>query len=56
MRGEPSEYILVGLADIGISQNEFLFEGNLIARLDLMTGVQSQKTEYQDMVSTNKGK
>lgn len=56
MRGEPSEYLLVGLSDIGISQNEFLFEGNLIARPDIMTGVQSQMAEYHDMVLTNKGK
>lgn len=56
VRSESSEYVLVGLADIGISQDEFLFGGNLIARPDTMTGVQSQTTEYQDMVSTNKGK
>jgi hypothetical protein len=35
----------VGLADIGISQNEFLFERNLIARRDQMIGGQSQKIE-----------
>jgi len=50
VRGEPSEYVLVGLAGIGISQNEFLFEGNLVERPDLITGGQSLKTEYQDMV------
>ena len=56
VRGESSEYVLVGPAGIGISQNEYLFKGSLIARPDLMTGVQSQKTQDQDMVSTNNGK
>lgn len=55
-RGESSEYVLVGLAGFGISQNEYLFKGSLIARPDLMTGVKSQKTQDQDMVSTNNGK
>ena len=54
MRGESSEYVLVGLADIGISQMELLFEDNLIARPDLMTGGQSHRTESQDTVSTKK--
>ena len=56
VRGESSEYILVGLADIGISQMELLFEGNLIARPDLMTGSQSHKTESKDTISTKKDK
>ena len=56
MRGESSDYVLVGLAGIGISQDEFLFGGNLNTWPDIMTGVQSQRTEYQEMVSTNKGK
>ena len=56
VRGESSEYILVGLADIGISQMELLFEDNLIARPDLMTGSQSHKTESKDMISTKKDK
>jgi hypothetical protein len=38
VRGESSEYLLVGLAGIGISQNEYLFECDLIARSDLMSG------------------
>ena len=56
VRGESSEYVPVGLAGIGISQDEFLFGGNPIARPDIMTGVQSQRTDYQEMVSTHKGK
>jgi hypothetical protein len=36
--GESPEYILVGLAYIGQSQMELLFEDDLIARPDLMTG------------------
>ena len=54
VRGESSEYVLVGLADIGISQMELLFEDNLIARPDLMTGGPSHRTESQDTVSTKK--
>jgi hypothetical protein len=50
VRGEPSEYVPVGLAGIGISQNEFLFEGNLIERPDIISGGPSLKTKYQDMV------
>ena len=53
MRGESSEYLLVAL-DIGISQLEFLFEGNLIARPDLMTGSQPHRKESQDAVSTKR--
>lgn len=54
VRGESSEYVLVGLADIGISQRELLFEDDLIARPDLMTGAQSRRTESQDTVFTKK--
>jgi hypothetical protein len=54
VRGESSEYVLVGLADIGISQMELLFEDDLIARPDLMIGSQSRRTESQDTVFTKK--
>ena len=54
MRGESSEYVLVGLADIGISQMELLFEDNLIARPDLMTGGRFHRTESQDTISSKK--
>ena len=54
MKGESSEYVLVRLADVGISQMELLFEDDLIARPDLMTGSQSHRTESQDAVSTKK--
>ncbi|CAN5593249.1 hypothetical protein BH23THE1_BH23THE1_27240 [soil metagenome] len=54
VRDESPEYILVGLADIGKSQMELLFEDNLIAGPDLMTGSQSHKTASLGTVSTNK--
>jgi CRISPR/Cas system-associated exonuclease Cas4 (RecB family) len=54
VRGESSEYVLVRLADGGISQMELLFEDDLIARPHLMTGSQSHRTESQDAVSTKK--
>lgn len=54
VRGESSEYVLVRLADIGISQMELIFEDNLIARPDLMTRAQSGRTESQDAVNTKK--
>ena len=54
VRGESSEHVLVRLADMGISQMELLFEGDLIARPDLMTGAQSGRTESQDAVTTKK--
>ncbi|WP_458747067.1 hypothetical protein [Candidatus Nitrosocosmicus sp. T] len=54
VKGESSEYVLVRLADVGISQMELLFEDDLIARPDLMTGSQSHRTESQDAVSTKK--
>jgi hypothetical protein len=54
VRGESSEYVLVRLADVGISQMELLFEDDLIARPDLMTGSQSHRTESQDAVFTKR--
>jgi hypothetical protein len=54
VKGESSEYVLVRVADVGISQMELLFEDDLIARPDLMTGSQSHRTESQDAVSTKK--
>ncbi len=54
VRGESSEYVLVGLADVGVTQKELLFEDNLIARPDLMTGSPSHKTEFQNKISTKK--
>jgi hypothetical protein len=54
VRGESFEYVLVQLAGVGISQMELLFEDDLIARPDLMTGSQSRRTESQDAVSTKK--
>lgn len=54
VKGESSEYVLVRLADVGISQMELLFEDDLIARPDLITGSQSHRTESQDAVSTKK--
>ena len=54
VRGESSEYVLVGLADIGISQMELLFEGNLIARPDLMTGGRFNRSESQNSISSKK--
>ncbi|TVP40735.1 hypothetical protein NARC_60122 [Candidatus Nitrosocosmicus arcticus] len=54
VRGESSEYVLVGLADIGVTQKELLFEDDLIARPDLMTGSSSHKSEFQNTISTKK--
>lgn len=54
VRDESSEYILVGLADIGTSQMNLLFEYKLIARADQMTGTRSHTTESPATVSTKK--
>lgn len=38
VRGESSEHILVGIADIGVNQQELFLEDDLIARPGLMSG------------------
>jgi hypothetical protein len=52
--GWSSEYVLVRLADIGKSQMELLFEDDLIARPDLMTGSHFHRMKFHGAVSTKK--
>lgn len=54
VRGWSCEYVLVRLADIGKSQMELLFEDDLIARPDLMTGCHFHRMKSQGAVSTKK--
>ena len=54
MRGWSSEYVLVRLADFGKSQSELLFEDDLIARPDLMTGSHFHRVKFHGAVSTKK--
>jgi hypothetical protein len=54
VRGWSSEYVLVRLADIGKSQMELLFEDDLIARPDLMTGSHFHRMKFHGAVSTKK--
>jgi hypothetical protein len=54
VRGWSSEDVLVRLADIGKSQMELLFEDDLKARSDLMTGSHFHRMKSQGAVSTKR--